>query len=120
MYQNDVTGVGLESILARWRHYKGDLEEYAESLAKGVERDRLDLDERIGWAAEGWKVDRMNAVDRTIMRLALYEMLHTEDVPPDVAVNEAVELAKGFSSEEAPSFVGGVLRGAGGELIGHG
>lgn len=120
LYQSDVTGVGLDSILARWRHYKGDLEEYADALARGVERDRLDLDERISEAAEGWKVDRMNAVDRTIMRLALYEMLHTEDVPSEVAINEAVELAKGFSSEEAPSFVGGVLRGAERESVGHG
>ena len=120
LYQSDVTGVDLESILARWRHYKGDLEEYAVELTHGVRRERLDLDERIGGAAEGWRIDRMNAVDRTIMRLALYEMLHVEDVPPDVAVNEAVELAKGFSSEEAPAFVGGVLRGAGRELIEHG
>jgi len=118
LYQSDVTGVTLDSILARWRHYKGDLEEYAETLARGVERDRPNLDGRIGEAAEGWKVDRMNAVDRTIMRLAMYEMLYTEDVPTDVAVNEAIELAKGFSSEEAPGFVGGVLRGAGRELIG--
>ncbi len=110
----------LDSILARWRHCKGDLEEYAVELAHGVQREKLDLDERIGDAAEGWRIDRMNSVDRTIMRLALYEMLYVEDVPPDVAVNEAVELAKGFSSEEAPTFVGGVLRGAGREMIGHG
>lgn len=120
LYQSDVTGVGLDSILARWRHYKGDLEEYAADLARGVAAERYDLDERLGSAAEGWKVDRMNAVDRTIMRLALYEMLYVEDVPPEVAVSEAVELAKGFSSEEAPAFVSGVLRGAGRELIGHG
>jgi N utilization substance protein B len=65
----------------------------------------------------------MSAIDRTILRLALYEMLYVEDVPPDVAVNEAVELATGFSGDEAPAFVGGVLRGAGlrahGE-VGHG
>lgn len=120
LYQSDVTGVDLDSILARWRHCKGDLEEYAVELAHGVQREKLDLDERIGDAAEGWRIDRMNSVDRTIMRLALYEMLYVEDVPPDVAVNEAVELAKGFSSEEAPTFVGGVLRGAGREMIGHG
>ena len=62
-------------------------------------------------------------VDRTILRLALYEMLFVEDVPPDVAVNEAVELARGFSGEEAPAFVGGVLRGAEGRTygeVGHG
>jgi N utilization substance protein B len=54
----------------------------------------------------------MSSVDRTILRLALYEMLHVEDVPVEVAVGEAMELAKGFSSDEAPQFVGGVLRGA--------
>ena len=54
----------------------------------------------------------MNPVDRTILRLALYEMLHVEDVPAEVAINEAMELAQGFSGEEAPLFVGGVLRGA--------
>jgi N utilization substance protein B len=65
----------------------------------------------------------MSAVDRTVLRLALYEMLFVEDVPPDVAVNEAVELARGFSGEEAPAFVGGVLRGAEGRIygeVGHG
>lgn len=55
---------------------------------------------------------RMSAVDRSILRLALYEMLYVDDVPPDVAVNEAVELARGFSGDESPAFVGGVLRGA--------
>ena len=51
-------------------------------------------------------------MDRTVLRMALYEMLHVEDVPPDVAINEAVELVKGFSGEESPAFVSGVLRGA--------
>jgi N utilization substance protein B len=60
----------------------------------------------------------MSAVDRTILRIALYEMLHVEDVPPDVAINEAVELATGFSGEEAPTFVGGVLRGAESSIFG--
>jgi transcription antitermination protein NusB len=57
-------------------------------------------------------------VDRSILRLALYEMLYVDDVPADVAVNEAVELARGFSGDEAPAFVGGVLRGA--EVRAHG
>ena len=54
----------------------------------------------------------MSAIDRTILRLGLYDMLYVDDVPAEVAVNEAIELAKGFSSDEAPHFVGGVLRGA--------
>jgi N utilization substance protein B len=62
----------------------------------------------------------MNAVDRNILRLALYEMRFVDDVPPDIAVGEAVELAKGFSGEEAPTFVAGVLRGAEGRVgVGH-
>ena len=102
----------MDDILERWRSYRGELDEHALVLVHGVEREREALDERLGKVAVGWPVHRMSAVDRTILRLALYEMLHVEDVPAEVAVKEAVELAKGFSSEEAPQFVGGVLRGA--------
>ena len=111
LYQSDVTGRPIGSILDRWRSYRGELEEYALMLSRGVEREREALDEWLGEVALGWPVHRMSAVDRTILRLALYEMLYVEDVPADVAIGEAVELAKGFSGEEAPQFVGGVLRG---------
>ena len=123
LYQSDVNGSPIEEILARWRSYRGDLEEHAVRLARGVEREREDLDALLTEVAEGWPVHRMNAVDRTILRLTLYEMLFVEDVPPEVAINEAMELAKGFSGEEAPAFVGGVLRGAEGRSygkVGHG
>ena len=112
LYQGDVTGRPMSEILERWRSYRGELDERALMLARGVEREREDLDERLGEVAVGWPVHRMSAVDRTILRLGLYEMLYIEDVPAEVAIGEAVELAKGFSSEEAPQFVGGVLRGA--------
>ncbi len=111
LYQSDVTGQPIGSILDRWRSYRGELEEYAERLSRGVEREREVLDEQLGEVAVGWPVHRMSVVDRTILRLALYEMLFVEDVPAEVAVNEAVELAKGFSGDDAPQFVGGVLRG---------
>ena len=68
----------------------------------------------------GWPVHRMSAVDRSILRLALYEMLFVDDVPPEVAVNEAVELAKGFSGEEAPGFRGGGLARRRAENAGQG
>jgi transcription antitermination protein NusB len=112
LYQSDVTGQPIGPILDRWRSYRGELEEYAERLSRGVERERVVLDERLGEVAVGWPVHRMSVVDRTILRLALYEMLFVEDVPAEVAVNEAVELARGFSGDDAPQFVGGVLRGA--------
>lgn len=127
LYQGDVTERPIGSVLDRWRSYRGELEGYAEELSRGVERKMEVLDERLGEVAVGWPVHRMSAVDRTILRLALYEMLYVEDVPVEVAVKEAVELAKGFSGDEAPQFVGGVLRGAReaslGELeprVGHG
>jgi N utilization substance protein B len=112
LYQRDVTERSINQILERWRSYRGELDDFAFALVRGVERQREALDERLGGVAIGWPVHRMSAVDRTILRLALYEMLHVEDVPAEVAVGEAVELAKGFSSDESPQFVGGVLRGA--------
>jgi len=112
LYQGDVTGRSVEDVLERWCSYRGEFDPHAERLARGVEEERELLDGRLGEVSVGWPVHRMSAVDRAILRLALYEMLFVEDVPTEVAVNEAVELATGFSGEEAPQFVGGVLRGA--------
>jgi N utilization substance protein B len=123
LYQSDVNDSPLGSTMKRWREYRGDLEAYAVRLARGVEEEQEQLDAVLSEVSVGWPVHRMSTVDRSILRLALYEMLYVDDVPPDVAVNEAIELAKGFSGDEAPAFVGGVLRGA--ELraqgkVGHG
>ena len=112
LYQSDVAERPIAPILDRWRSYRGELGGYAEELARGVEREREALDARLGEAAVDWPVHRMSVVDRSILRLALYEMLYVEDVPAEVAIKEAIELAKGYSSDEAPQFVGGVLRGA--------
>lgn len=123
LYQSDVTGAPVEATFERWRSHRGELEDYAAHLARSVEREKGDLDAMLSEVSVGWPVHRMSAVDRTILRLALYEMLFVEDVPPDVAVGEAVELARGFSGEGAPAFVGGVLRGAEGRArgkVGHG
>jgi N utilization substance protein B len=118
LYQSDVNESPLDATMRRWREYRGELEPYAVRLARGVEEEQEHLDAVLSEVSEGWPVHRMSAIDRTILRLALYEMLYVEDVPPDVAVNEGVELATGFSGDEAPAFVGGVLRGAG--LRAHG
>jgi N utilization substance protein B len=121
LYQSDVNEIPVEATFERWRSYRGDLDEYAVRLASGVEREKDDLDALLSEVSVGWPVHRMSAIDRTILRLALYEMRCVEDVPPEVAVSEAVELAKGFSGEEAPALVGGVLGGAvDGVGVGHG
>lgn len=117
LYQSDIRDDLIDDVLERWRSYRGDLEAYADELTHGVERERIHLDASLAEVSEGWPIHRMNAVDRTILRLALYEMLHVDDVPPEVAVNEAIELAKGFSGEDSPAFVGGVLRGVAGRAL---
>ncbi len=119
LYQSDVTGKPLGETVARWREYRGDLDEYAVRLVWGVEKEKERLDGILSEVSEGWPVHRMSAVDRSILRLALFEMIHSDDVPPEVAVSEAVELATGFSGDEAPGFVGGVLRGAEGRVLGE-
>jgi N utilization substance protein B len=123
LYQSDVNESPPGPTMERWREYRGELEEYAVRLVRGIEAAREELDAVLSEVSVGWPVHRMSAVDRSILRLALYEMFHVDDVPPDVAVSEAVELARGFSGEEAPAFVGGVLRGAEGRAygkVGHG
>lgn len=112
LYQSDALGRPVEEILARWRLYQRELDDYAGRLVRGVEAEREGLDERLEQVSVGWPVRRMSALDRAILRLGLYEMLFVEEVPAEVAVNEAMELATGFSGEEAPQFVGGVMRGA--------
>jgi N utilization substance protein B len=82
----------------------------AESLARRIWRQRAELDEKVGAAAEHWSVARMKAVDRSILRLGVFEILDP-DVPAAVAINEAVEIAKGFGSAESPGFVNGILDG---------
>lgn len=116
LYQSDVTERPLGATVARWREYRGGMDDYAVGLLRGVEAEKESLDALLSEVSEGWPIHRMGAVERSILRLGLYEMLHVQDVPPDVAVGEAVELARGFSGDEAPAFVGGVLRGAEGRV----
>jgi transcription antitermination protein NusB len=81
---------------------------FAEGLFSGAVKEIAGIDEQITRHAEHWKIQRMPSVDRNILRLAVYEMLHTE-TPPPVAIDEALELARRFSGEESVHFVNGVL-----------
>lgn len=82
---------------------------YAEVLVTGVQDHQADLDELISRYAEGWTIDRMPVVDRTLVRMAAFEVLWGDDVPVAVAINEAVELAKSFSTDDSGRFVNGLL-----------
>jgi N utilization substance protein B len=90
---------------------------FAENLVKGVLDHRDALDEQIKKYAQNWDLHRMAVVDRNVLRLAIYEMLHREDIPPIVSINEAVDIAKRFSTEESGKFVNGILDKIKGELL---
>ncbi len=90
---------------------------FAEPLIKGVLEHRDAIDERIKTHCKNWDFNRIAAVDRNIMRLAIFEMLHREDIPPVVSINEAVDIAKKFSTEDSGKFVNGILDKIRGEIL---
>jgi len=85
------------------------LNPYTVTVARGVSGDAAHIDDLISSHLQGWTLERLPAVDRAILRVAVWELLHAEDVPEPVAVDEAVELAKELSTDESPGFVNGVL-----------
>jgi N utilization substance protein B len=86
-------------------------DEFVERLVKGVVENIAEIDRRLAQHAEHWRIERMPAVDRNVLRLAIYEMMAL-DTPPPVAIDEAIELARRFSGEESVQFINGVLDAA--------
>lgn len=82
---------------------------YTMTVARGVSDHAAQIDELISSHLQGWTLDRLPAVDRAVLRVAVWELLYAEDVPEPVAVDEAVELAKELSTDDSPGFVNGVL-----------
>ena len=82
---------------------------FAGDLVSGVGAHRDDIDERIRRFARGWSLERMPVVDRTVLRMAIYELLHRPDVPTAAVISEAVELAKRYSTDDSGRFVNGML-----------
>ena len=87
----------------------GKDQEYILNKYRAIDEKKEEIDKLLNEVTEGWKTSRMNRVDLTILRLATYEIKWDEDVPTGVAINEAVELAKKYSSDDGPAFVNGVL-----------
>ena len=90
---------------------------FAEPLIRGAIEHRAEADAHIVKHCKNWEIHRIAAVDRNIMRLAIYEMLHREDIPPVVSINEAVDIAKKFSTPDSGKFVNGILDKVKGELM---
>ncbi|OGF53855.1 MAG: transcription antitermination factor NusB [Candidatus Fraserbacteria bacterium RBG_16_55_9] len=82
---------------------------YARAVLIGIQAHQDEIDRRIQERAQGWRLERLHSVDRNVLRLAIYELLYRDDVPPEVIIDEAVELAKKYGTEKSPAFINGIL-----------
>lgn len=102
LYQWDVTGQPVASL------YEGEVDQFARDTAEAVVAEAQELDRRITEAADDWTADRLGAIERNILRIALHE-LDGDDVPDEVAIDEAVTLAKRYATDDAARLVNGIL-----------
>ncbi|MGD8860586.1 MAG: transcription antitermination factor NusB [Myxococcales bacterium] len=128
LYQMDLSGVDAEQAIVLYRDpltagadedladddlpvlgQGGAARRFAEELVRGVASARERIDETIRGASRHWRLERMARVDRNVLRLAVYELLQRDDIPPNVTLNEAVELAKRYGDEGSRAFVNGIL-----------
>ena len=112
LYQIDVSGCPLDDALASvWDlcSVTEEVKAFAERVACGTYEHLEEIDRKIASYSENWQVSRMAVVDRNILRFSVYELLFMDDIPPKVTINEAVNIAKKYSQEEAGKFVNGVL-----------
>jgi N utilization substance protein B len=114
LYQIDITHDAPEAVLSNfWQTQEKPAQEqvknFSAELVKGVMQNLAVIDAKISEYATNWQLKRMAVVDRNILRLSCYELLFREDIPPKVSINEAVELAKKYSGQEAGKFVNGIL-----------
>lgn len=112
LFAIDAAGHSAERAIEDfWREFPADAEgrTYADFLAKNIVLHRADLDAKIGQVSTNWRLERMTRVDRNILRLGAYELLHQSDVPRAVIIDEGIELAKRYGAEGSASFINGLL-----------
>ena len=119
LYQLDIHGDRITDLRAEFwsmRESSTKVREYAERLVEGVNASLPEVDALITKYAHNFELHRLAAVDRNVLRLAIYEMLHCMETPPIVAINEAIEIARKFGGEDSSKFVNGILDKVKGEL----
>jgi N utilization substance protein B len=109
LYQADVVGGEPISVMQEWAAAGRDVPPFSRTLIEGVEEREPHIDLLLERHAEGWSVARMAALDRTILRVAVFELLWLDEVPASVAISEAVEAAAELSADESKRFVNGIL-----------
>ncbi len=114
LFQIDITNDRVEEVFSTFfasHKFKPGMVEFAKRISRGSVEHREEIDHLIETTTEHWKMDRMATVDRNIMRIAVYEFLYEGTVPKKVAINEALEIAKKYSTSESAQFINGVLDG---------
>jgi N utilization substance protein B len=112
LYQWELGGNTPEQVGASFfleRKADGDVESFAREIFQGAVSDIARLDQLVSKHAENWRLERIAAVDRSILRVAVYELLHCPETPPHAVINEALEIARRFSGEGSVEFVNGIL-----------
>jgi transcription antitermination factor NusB len=111
LYQVDLVNKPLEESDEFLRDEERDAEtrRFAQRLINGTLESRDEIDEAIQRVAQNWNISRMAVVDRNVLRLATYELLNCQDIPPKVAINEAIEIGKRYSTQNSGAFINGIL-----------
>ena len=106
LYEADMRSANVDEVIAR---RETPLDDFASDLVHGVIANKMRLDELIETYSQGWDLDRMPAVDRNLLRIAIFEILYREDIPDAVAIDESLDLARSLSTDDSASFINGVL-----------
>ena len=112
LYQLNISKQDATTALARFQEHflsDGEADDFMKRLVLGVLEYFPQLDRLIEEYSENWRLDRINMIDRNILRIALFELLYCEEIPPKVTINEAIDLGKRFGSEDSGSFINGIL-----------
>lgn len=113
LYQIEMTKDNYDESLTRFWEREPESEEvikeFATQLVKGVKENSKDIDQTISKYATNWQISRMAVIDRNILRIATYELLYLDDIPPKVSINEAVDIAKKYGDTDSGKFVNGIL-----------
>ena len=112
LYQMDMSGQELSEVLASsdvLKNLDADVRQFTQTLVQGVMSDLGEIDKLIALHSTNWKLSRMAAVDKNILRMAVFELKRFSDIPVKVTINEAVEIAKRFGSSDSGAFVNGIL-----------
>ncbi|MDD5713199.1 MAG: transcription antitermination factor NusB [Smithellaceae bacterium] len=112
LYKLDIVDIDVEEALTLfWQNFEAtdEAKEFSSFLVRGAWEKRGEIDDLISGCSENWSISRMSKVDKSILRLSVFELLYCPDVPPKVTLNEAIELGKTFGSENSGAFINGIL-----------